>query len=1215
MKTTLFQLAIAGFVFLAINAPATVLYVDVNSTNPVSPYADWSTAATNIQDAIDRASDDDLILVANGIYQTGGRVVYGSLTNRVAINKALTVLSVNGPLVTVIQGSSPTGDGAVRCVYMTNGAALIGFTLTQGATRTDGDRNAERSAGGIWCESSDAIILNCVIAGNTADAQVGGVLNGTLFDCVVSNNIVPWGVRFFGYYQYEFLGYSGGAQGSGMNHCLVISNSAGLVGGGVNGGTLNDCVLTGNSSGDGGAAFGATLNNCVLTNNSASGGGGAEACTLDGCVLTGNGSYSGGGAYSSILTNCILTGNTAVGGGGAYNSTLVGCTLSGNSTYDTDEGAGTGGGANGCTLENCSLYGNSSSYGGGAEASALVNCTLIGNLATQDGGGACQGTLNNCILSTNSASGGGSGRGGGACSATLNNCTLTGNVADELGGGACYSTLSNCVLSGNSSYFVGGGTYDSTLNNCTLNGNLAYAGGGTGSSTLNNCALTGNSAWNGGGAYLSTLNNCTLTGNAAGNGGGAYVSTLNNCIVYFNTAPTDANCLISDLNYCCTTPLPDSGTGNITNEPQLADFAHISAGSPCRGAGSAAYVSGVDIDGEAWLNPPSMGCDEYYPGAITGALSVAIQADYPNVVTGFVVNFTVQISGHASLNTWDFGDGTVVSNQLYASHSWASPGDYPVVLTVYNDDNPGGVSVTVMVYVAEGTNYVSLDSTNPVPPYLSWDTAATNIQDAVDAAAVGATVLVSNGVYQAGGRVVYGSLTNRVVINKAVTVQSVNGPTVTVIQGYQDPNTVVGDDAVRCVYLTNNAALIGFTLTGGATRSDGDGMLEQSGGGAWCESNNAIITDCVLIANVANNNGGGAERGTLTDCTLTGNSVVNFWSAYGGGADSSILNNCELTGNCAGGFSVEVSIKESKPTGPTPMMLVFYYGGGAENSTLNNCTLIGNQSNGGGGGADSSTLNNCIVTDNSAGYGGGVENSTLNNCTLTGNSGSEGINIGGAEDSTLNNCIVYYNTNGGDYGNCTLNYCCTAQPPDNGIGNITNEPAFVDLAGGDFHLQPNSPCINAGNNSFVILTNDLDGNPRIRGGTVDIGAYEYQTPTSVISYAWLQQYGLTNDGSADFADTDGDGFNNWNEWRAGTIPTDPSSLLKMTAVTNDVSGITVIWQSVSGITYFLQRSTDLGAQPAFSTIQTGIAGQPDTTSYTDTDATSAGPYFYRVGVQ
>jgi hypothetical protein len=118
-----------------------------------------------------------------------------------------------------------------------------------------------------------------------------------------------------------------------------------------------------------------------------------------------------------------------------------------------------------------------------------------------------------------------------------------------------------------------------------------------------------------------------------------------------------------------------------------------------------------------------------------------------------------------------------------------------------------------------------------------------------------------------------------------------------------------------------------------------------------------------------------------------------------------------------------------------------------------------------------------------------------------------------------------------------------------------------------------------------------------------------------ISYAWLQGYGLATDGTADYAESDGDGLNTWQEWRAGTDPTNALSVLKMLSPSNAVSGLTVTWQSVSGITYFLERSLDFAAQPPFQILKTNIAGQPGTTSYTDTNAVGSGPFLYRVGVQ
>jgi hypothetical protein len=517
-----------------------------------------------------------------------------------------------------------------------------------------------------------------------------------------------------------------------------------------------------------------------------------------------------------------------------------------------------------------------------------------------------------------------------------------------------------------------------------------------------------------------------------------------------------------------------------------------------------------------------------------------------------------------------------------------------------------------------------LNCTNPISPYADWTTAATNIQDAVDASTNGDLILVTNGIYATGGRKWYDSGTNRVTLTNAVTLQSVNGPAVTqIVGGWVAGTGSILTNAVRCVAMGNNAVLSGFTLTNGEA---GWGNYPNGGGMSQVLSISAAgtVTNCVLINNLSTNGiGGGAYRVRLVDCQIIGNYAID-----GGGACACTLINCTVVSNNAssgGGVYGSTTYGASVLSNCT---LVGNFatgsGGGAYNSTLNNSLITSNRASLSGGGAYSSVLNNCILKFNYArNYGGGAVGSTLINCTVVNNAtplmapGQTGG--GGVAGCSLTNCILNYNSGGGgsNFLGSTMSYCSTTPLPTNGVGNITNEPAFVDLANGDFHLQSNSPCINAGNNSYVTNSTDFDGNPRIVGGTVDMGAYEFQSPSSVLSYAWAQQYGLPTDGTADYADTDGDGMNNWQEWKTGTNPTNASSVLRMSslAATNSLPGLVVTWQSVSGINYFLQSSTDLGAQPAFSTIQSNIVGQAGTTSYTDTTATNGGSYFYRVGVQ
>jgi hypothetical protein len=86
------------------SSSAATHYVDINGTNATAPYTDWSIAATNIQDAVDAATNGELVLVTNGVYATGGRRWADSGTNRVTLTNSITLQSVNGPAFTFIVG-------------------------------------------------------------------------------------------------------------------------------------------------------------------------------------------------------------------------------------------------------------------------------------------------------------------------------------------------------------------------------------------------------------------------------------------------------------------------------------------------------------------------------------------------------------------------------------------------------------------------------------------------------------------------------------------------------------------------------------------------------------------------------------------------------------------------------------------------------------------------------------------------------------------------------------------------------------------------------------------------------------------------------------------------------------------------------------------------------------------------------------------------------
>jgi parallel beta-helix repeat protein len=400
------------------------------------------------------------------------------------------------------------------------------------------------------------------------------------------------------------------------------------------------------------------------------------------------------------------------------------------------------------------------------------------------------------------------------------------------------------------------------------------------------------------------------------------------------------------------------------------------------------------------------------------------------------------------------------------------------------------------------TLFVCLGSTNPVPPFTNWVTAADDIQQAVNAAGAGDDVVVTNGIYGA------------VNVDKPLLLQSVNGPQVTII----DPARLS-----RCAYLTNGTSLAGFWLRHGAA--------DVFGGGVFCTSSNVFLTNCVITENMVSTNSNGSAIGS------------------GGGVYGGTLYNCLVASNLAA-----VS------------------GGGASASTLYNCTVTGNHANRYGGGVYSSAATNCIVYSNTA--------------------------------------VVPY----GNYGLGGFDHSCTTPMPTNGVGNITNEPLFVNYLTGDLRLRGVSPCIDAGDNGNVVTSVDLAGHARIMRGTVDMGAYEFQGTNPIVFYAYLQHHGIIIDGTTDYDDPDGDGMNNWQEWVCYTCPTNPLMNLHLISVVPVGTNVAVRWASDARVKYFLERSTN-PASP-FTLLATNLpASMSDTTVYTDSNVPGRGPFFYRVGVR
>jgi len=126
-----------------------------------------------------------------------------------------------------------------------------------------------------------------------------------------------------------------------------------------------------------------------------------------------------------------------------------------------------------------------------------------------------------------------------------------------------------------------------------------------------------------------------------------------------------------------------------------------------------------------------------------------------------------------------------------------------------------------------------------------------------------------------------------------------------------------------------------------------------------------------------------------------------------------------------------------------------------------------------------------------------IINNTIANNAVYGVKTNE-YNPDDSNDAYIENCIVWGNQ-GGQLYNCTASYSCIQNIGSNNNHNINTNPGFVDDANGNYHIGPDSPCIDEGNTVLITDPNetDIDGEERVVDGDgddvaiVDMGADEF----------------------------------------------------------------------------------------------------------------------------
>jgi len=301
------------------------------------------------------------------------------------------------------------------------------------------------------------------------------------------------------------------------------------------------------------------------------------------------------------------------------------------------------------------------------------------------------------------------------------------------------------------------------------------------------------------------------------------------------------------------------------------------------------------------------------------------------------------------------------------------------------------------------------------------------------------------------------------------------------------PSSATGGGGINCI--DSNPTIIDCTINSNTS---------TTGGGIGNMRSSPTIINCTISSNTSTHSAGGIgcywnSSPTITNCIITDNTAEQAAGGIYCYRDSfAIITNNIITGNSAGqGHGGGIMCWDNSSPSITNNIFMgnsARFGGGINcnlncSPSITNNIIVGNSANDQGGGiycGDSSPdiINNTIIR-NWARWGGGI--------------------YSGGDDSfpTVLNTILWMDSPQEIYlhvgGSVAVTYS-NVQGSWTGEGNIDADPLFADADG---RLAPGSPCIDAGDDSAVLVTTDLDGNPRIVGIAVDMGAFEAQLPDPV----------------------------------------------------------------------------------------------------------------------